>query len=163
MIAISDTSPLNYLLLIDHIALLPQIYEQVIIPEAVYRELSHPGAPKLVAEWISTRPTWAEVRIVSRVDTTVGLGRGESEAISLAMELSADVLLMDERKGRREARARGITVIGTLNILEEASARGMVSLPDAIARLQQTSFRASPAVFREILRRESVRVKEIRS
>jgi predicted nucleic acid-binding protein len=88
------------------------------------------------------------------------LGAGESEAISLALELKADVLLMDERKGRREALARGIAVAGTLNILESAAARGLVNLPEAIIRLQRTSFRASPALLREILRRESIRVQQ---
>lgn len=158
MIAISDTSPLNYLLLINHIALLPQLYKQVVIPHAVYIEMLNPGAPEAVSEWVSTLPSWTEVRSASSLDTTLRLGAGESEAISLALELRADVLLMDERKGRREALARGIAVIGTMNILEGAAARGLVNLPEAIACLQRTSFRASPALFREILRRESMRV-----
>jgi predicted nucleic acid-binding protein len=67
--------------------------------------------------------------------------------------LRADALLMDERKGRREAIARGLTVTGTLNILETAAGQGLIDLPQAIKRLQRTSFRASPELIREILKR----------
>lgn len=98
MIAVSDTSPLNYLLLINHIALLAQLYKQVVIPNAVYIEMLNPGAPELVSEWVSALPSWAEVRSASSLETTLRLGTGESEAISLALELKADVLLMDEAK-----------------------------------------------------------------
>lgn len=129
----------------------------MVIPNAVYVEMLNPGASELVSEWVSALPSWAEVRSASSLDTTLRLGAGESEAISLALELKADVLLMDERKGRREALARGIAVTGTLNILESGAARGLVNLPEAITRLQRTSFRASPALLREILRRELIK------
>jgi predicted nucleic acid-binding protein len=155
MIVVSDTSPLNYLLLINQIDLLPRLYGQVIIPNAVYAELLSPGAPQVVNKWVLSLPGWVEVHTAPSVDLTLQLGAGESEAITLALALKADVLLMDERKGRREALARGLAVTGTLNILDAAAERGMIDLRETISRLRQTSFRASPGLIREILERES--------
>lgn len=74
MIAVSDTGPLNYLLLINHIRLLPQLYEKVIIPHSVLIELLNPGAPKSVSEWASTLPGWAEVRKPLSPDTSLRFG-----------------------------------------------------------------------------------------
>jgi predicted nucleic acid-binding protein len=73
----------------------------------------------------------------------VELGDGEREAISLALEVHADVLLIDEQTGRREAEARDIEVAGTLAVLLQASLRGYFDLPEAIKRLRQYGFRAS--------------------
>jgi predicted nucleic acid-binding protein len=144
MIVVSDTSPLNYLLLVNQIDLLPRLYGKVIIPNAVYAELLSPGAPQVVTEWVLSLPGWVEVHTASTLDLTLHLGAGESEAITLALALKADVLLMDERKGRREAVARGLAVTGTLNILDAAAERGMIDLQEIISRLMQTSFRAAP-------------------
>jgi predicted nucleic acid-binding protein len=140
MIVVSDTSPINYLLLVDLIDVLPRLYGQVIVPNAVYVELRNPGAPQAVCDWVSNLPGWVEVHTVKNPDPSLALGAGEKEAITLAMTLKADVLLMDERKGRREAVARGLTVSGTLNVLEAAAELGLTDLPLAVARLQQTSF-----------------------
>jgi predicted nucleic acid-binding protein len=74
------------------------------------------------------------------------LGSGEREAISLALEVRADVLLIDERTGRREAEARRIAVAGTLAVLLQASLRGYFQLPDALRQLRQCGFRASPSI-----------------
>jgi predicted nucleic acid-binding protein len=157
MIVVSDTSPINYLLLIGLIEILPQLYGQVIIPDAVYAELRNPGAPEPVNKWVSNLPDWVEVHTAANPDPTLQLGAGEREAITLALALKADALLMDERKGRREALARGLAVAGTLNILEAAGERGQIDLPEAISRLQQTSFRASPGLIREVLKRDAER------
>lgn len=106
MIVVADTSPLNYLVLIGHVDLLPRMYGRVVVPEGVATELVDPGSPPEVRSWASTRPIWLEVR---RVDVPAGSGldavdAGEAEAIVLAEELRPDVLLMiDDRDGRREA------------------------------------------------------------
>jgi predicted nucleic acid-binding protein len=79
------------------------------------------------------------------------LGAGESEAIALALELHADALLLDDRKARQEAQRRGLTVTGTLAVLATAARRDLIDLPTAIARLQQTTFRAPTALIQSLL------------
>jgi predicted nucleic acid-binding protein len=74
------------------------------------------------------------------------LGAGEREAISLALEVHADVLLIDERAGRREAEVRHLEVAGTLAVLLQASLRGYFDLAEAMAQLRQYGFRASPSI-----------------
>jgi predicted nucleic acid-binding protein len=74
------------------------------------------------------------------------LGPGEREAISLALEVRADILLIDERTGRREAEARHIEVAGTLAVLLQASLRGYFDLPEAMKRLRQFGFRVSQPI-----------------
>jgi predicted nucleic acid-binding protein len=61
MIVVSDTSPINYLLLIDRIDLLPRLFEQIIIPEAVCDEMFAPAAPQILQQWIATPPPWLTV------------------------------------------------------------------------------------------------------
>jgi len=153
MIVVSDTSPLNYLILIGYAHLLEALYGQVIIPRAVWDELRQPGAPDPVREWVDDLPAWVEVREAFVPDTTLTLDLGEQEAITVALELKADLVLLDERRGRREAVGRGLAVTGTLGVLEAAARRGLVELPEAITRLKQTSFRAPPRLLEEMLER----------
>jgi predicted nucleic acid-binding protein len=83
------------------------------------------------------------------------LDPGESEAIALAVEVRADVLLVDERAGRQEALRWGLRVAGTLSVLDEAEQAGLVSFDHAIAELQKTTFRISQAVLAEIRAKRS--------
>ena len=71
---------------------------------------------------------------------------GEVEAISLAIEMKADLLLMDDRRARREAEACGLSVTGTLNVLQAAAQRDLLGLPVAIAKLQLTNFHISQRI-----------------
>jgi predicted nucleic acid-binding protein len=73
------------------------------------------------------------------------------------LSLNADALLLDERKGRREALVRGVTVSGTLNVLEQAAERGLVDLPKAFGALLQTNFRASTEIIQAMLQRDANR------
>ncbi len=79
MIVLSDTSPLNYLLLIGHVEILPAIFGGLIIPEAVAAELTHARAPDVVRHWIASPPAWCQVRTVTQLDRTIPLGKGEVE------------------------------------------------------------------------------------
>jgi predicted nucleic acid-binding protein len=83
------------------------------------------------------------------------LDPGESEAIALATEMHAEVLLIDERAGRREAVRRGLRVAGTLSVLDEPDQAGLASFDQAVAQLRRTSFRVSQAVLSEVAQKRS--------
>jgi predicted nucleic acid-binding protein len=76
-----------------------------------------------------------------------GLDRGEWEAIELAKELQANLLLIDEQSGVRVARELGFTVTGTLGVLVEAARSDLISIDEALARLSKTNFRRTPELF----------------
>jgi predicted nucleic acid-binding protein len=157
MIVIGDTAPLNYLMLIDRVDILPQLYDRVLIPLAVWEELQRPETPEAVLAWVAQPPPWLEIRPAEKSpDPAVqNLGAGEREAIALAEELHAERLIMDDRAARRVATQRNLTVIGTLGVLVEAVERGLTDFSDAMARLQQTSFYVSPEVLNHLLQRYS--------
>ena len=106
MIVVCDTSPVNYLVLINEIDLLPQLFTIVVLPAAVLTELQHPRTPPRVASWARELPPW--VRVISSEGPVgdVGLGRGEAEAIAVATQIAADTVLIDERKATVVARTR---------------------------------------------------------
>jgi predicted nucleic acid-binding protein len=143
---VSNTSPLNYLVLIGEIDVLPRLYGQVVIPSSVYQELRALETPEVVRSWIEHHPDWLET---SSETESVDLGlaslhAGEREAISLALHLQADALIIDERQGRNEAENRELKVIGTIGVLVSAHQRGLLDINDSISRLRETTFHVSP-------------------
>jgi len=154
MIVIADTTPLNYLVLIDLTHILAELFGQVVIPPAVLNELQSPQAPDAVREWFAHHPDWLVVKEVPQPDPTLAhLDPGEREAITLAQELQADLILLDENQGRREAINRGFNVTGTVGLLDRAGVRGLINVPTAVARLRQTTFRISPRLLNALLDR----------
>lgn len=153
MIVVSDTSPLCYLLLIDLIEVLPQLFGRVIIPEKVRDELLSPATPQVVREWISQPPDWLEVQIIlDRINPAVNqLDLGEQEAITLALELKADLILLDDLAARRIATQLQVNIVGVLGILVSAAEKGLIDVTAAIERLQQTTFRVSPKLIQSLL------------
>ena len=105
MIVVSDTTPLISLLKINHLDLLEKLFGQVLIPKAVFDELTVDERYKLEADQIR-RKEFIIVKAVQNLESAnllkraTGLDKGESEAIVLTDEVNADVLLMDEAKGR---------------------------------------------------------------
>ena len=101
-VVVADTSPINYLVLIDCIDVLRRLYAHVVIPEEVLKELNSDGAPPQVAAWIRTRPEWIEVRPAAtnvRLPVQVGedqLDAGEIAAIAVALGEDDSLLLIDE-------------------------------------------------------------------
>jgi predicted nucleic acid-binding protein len=155
MVVVADTSPVNYLILIDQIGILPRLYTRVLIPPAVFNELTHPAAPSPVREWSERRPVWLEVMSPKDTAALAQFDLGESQAIALACELRAGVVLIDELAGRKEAIRRGLKVAGTLSVLDDADRAGLVKFDEALVRLQKTSFRVSQAVLAEIEQKRS--------
>ena len=96
MVVVADTSPINYLVLIGQIDLLTRLYTRILIPPAVLAELKHPLAPKPVRDWACDTPKWLEVLSPKDSLTLAQLDLGEAETITLATEMHAEVLLMDE-------------------------------------------------------------------
>jgi predicted nucleic acid-binding protein len=157
MIVVADTSPINYLILIDEIDILAEMYGRVVIPHAVREDLLRPSTPEVVRNWISTSPDWIEVRSpVHAPDASLAtLDAGERDAIMLAGELRADQLIIDDRQGRREAEKRGISVMGTLGVLREAAILGLLDLRTAVKLLEGTSFHIAPEVLARLLKGRS--------
>ena len=153
MIIVSNTSPINDLILIGHINLLPELFQQIIIPQAVYSELSDASAPSPVQTWIATPPDWLKIQPVSQPSDAILdlLDPGEREAILLAQELNADLLLLDDMKARRTATERGLAITGILGILDQAATMKLIDLPTAVQNLQNTSFWASESLFQKLL------------
>jgi predicted nucleic acid-binding protein len=154
MIVVADTSPINYLILIGEIEIFAKMYGTVVIPRAVREELLRPSAPELVRNWTSQLPTWLEVHIpVNAPDASLAaLDPGERDAITLAGELNAVQLIVHDRKGRHEAERRGIPVIGTLGVIREAATLGLLDLPNAVKRLEATSFHVGPEILARLLK-----------
>lgn len=155
MIVVSDTSPLRYLILIEAESVLFKLFGEVVIPPAVFNELQQPRTPQIVRDWVAMRPAWLHVRTSAKVDPSLDVDLGEAEAITLASELRADALLIDDKKGRSAASSRGITTIGTLTVLEIAAQQGLVDLRAAFGRLRATNFRVSERMIHDALDRDS--------
>lgn len=118
-------------------------------------ELTHRLAPTSVQKWAVNAPAWVEVLSPKSGFVLAQLDPGESEAIALAAEVHADVVLIDEQAGRLEAVRRGLRVAGTLSVLDEADEVGLVDFEQAVAELQKTSFRVSQTVLAEIREKRS--------
>jgi predicted nucleic acid-binding protein len=163
MIIISDTSPINYLILIGEVDILEKLFGRVIIPQAVFNEVRREKTPPEVKAWISTAPAWLEVRQADLTwfTPTKKIGDGEREAIALAKELSADAILIDDRDGSAEARKMSLTVLSTITLLDGAAQRRLLDLPAAIDRLRQTTFRFPPTQIVEDLLKKDAERKQI--
>jgi predicted nucleic acid-binding protein len=158
MIVICDTSPLNYLVLIDLIEVVPKLMPGVVAPPEVLSELQRAGASEPVRRWAGAPPAWLQVRSPGRIEPGLELHAGETAAISLALELraaSAVQLLIDERMGRKVAQRYGLSTLGTLAVLRDGARAGYFEIDDAIARLRRTRFRATDELYEQL--RQSVR------
>jgi predicted nucleic acid-binding protein len=136
VIVVSDASPLVALSRVSRLPLLERLFGRVIVPMEVHAELlagAEDGEPFRSLGWLECRALsdrHVVAELVSRLDL------GEAEAIALAIELEADFVLMDERRGRMEARARGLRVVGLLGALVAAKQQGHLdSVADLLTRL----------------------------
>ncbi|MDO8366639.1 MAG: DUF3368 domain-containing protein [Saprospiraceae bacterium] len=157
MIVVSDTSALSALFLVGHLDLLPSLYGQVVVPPAVMREIlqlesqfGHDLSSLKNSSWISVIPVSdvKKVRVYRRV-----LDEGESEAIVLASEISADLLLIDEMRGRKVAQSAGIPYTGLLGVLLSAKSKGLLNAirPILDNLRSETSFRISQKLYDYVL------------
>jgi predicted nucleic acid-binding protein len=156
-LVVADTGPINYLILINAIGVLPKLFERVFVPAAVHAELIDVEAPEKVRAWIGQPPEWLEVRPNPESNDSSpeerALDEGERAAIALARAISADLILMDDRAGVAVAQQHGLAVTGTLGVLELAARRGLIDLAAALDRLKGTNFRYPPHIIDTLLAR----------
>ena len=156
-VVVSDTSPLHYLILCDAQEILPLLFQRVVIPPTVFRELQQPNTPARVKEWAGALPSRAGVQKPTALDLKLDVDAGELEAICLAQEINAAAVLMDDCAGRAAAQQCGLAVVGTMGLLEQAAVRGLLELPDVMAGLQQTNVRLDPKLIVAALDRDKAR------
>jgi predicted nucleic acid-binding protein len=153
---VSNTSPITNLAAVGQLDLLQQLYGNIIIPQAVYDEMASlgytvPGTIEIqTLSWIQTQQVINRT-LVTQLETEID--PGESEAIALAIELSANRLLIDDRQGRIAASRFGINTVGVLGILLVAKRRRLISsvkpvMDDLIA---QAGFRVSNQLYADVL------------
>ena len=131
----------------------------ITIPDAVFRELTHASAPESVRLWMEHLPDWLITRSVPVDPQSVSLAlaldatldAGESEAIQLALASGPDFILIDERRGRREATL--LRTIGALGVLIEAHRLGLLAEPvQVLDELRLQGFRVSSRLVEELRR-----------
>ena len=159
MIVISDTTPIITLMKLDRLELLRDIFAEITIPEAVYAELTNDLRFLKETETIR-HADYIHVAAaldrheVNRVMEAERLDRGESEAILLAKRLNADILLMDEARGRSAAKSMGISITGTIGVLLSAYQRELLTkadIADCIQKLQYYHRRIGPQYLRMLM------------
>ena len=159
MIVVSDTSPITNLAAIGQLDLLRQLYTTIVIPVAVYNEMVAVGKPVPGAIEVQTL-SWIQTQIIANPQSVIdvqisydNIDLGEAEAIILALELKADLLLMDERRGRVLAANYGLRVTGLLGILLQAKRNGFIpAIKPVIEQLiEEADFRVSSKLYETVL------------
>jgi predicted nucleic acid-binding protein len=159
MSVVSDSSPLINLARIGRLDLFPQLYDKLVVPEAVWREVvvegvGQSGAKEIeAASWIQVRPA-ANRELVQALRQE--LDAGEAEAIALALQVGAELLLIDEHLGREIALYMGVRCIGLIGVLVEAKRKGLISgvrpLMDALRDV--AGFWVDKVLYRRVLQDE---------
>ncbi|MGB1204906.1 MAG: DUF3368 domain-containing protein [Chitinophagales bacterium] len=154
MIIISDTSVITYLLQLDSISILQALFQKVVIPIAVKEELEKIPSQRSFLE----RNNWIIPMSIQNLvlfnELSKELDRGEAEAIVLSLELKADILLIDEKKGRKIAKKHGIFITGLLGVLIDAKNQGLLEKvkPLLDKLIYEHEFRLKPKLYRHVLK-----------
>ena len=159
MIVVSDSTPLISLMKASQLDILEKLFGDVLIPEAVFSELTTNEAFPEEAALIQ-RSTYIKVvkvgdrKAVSLLQRATGLDRGESEAIVYADDTHADLLMMDEVQGRKVAKSMGIPIMGSVGILVNAFRDGLLTESDvetALNRMKQSGRHISDRLIQDAL------------
>lgn len=127
MLIVSDASPLISLALLDKLELLDKLFDQVYVPDEVYRELTQKDKP-----YYDKFATYLEGKVKKVKDLTSvnilknEIDAGEAEAIVLALEEGIKDILIDDNKGRTKAKMNGLIPIGIVGILLRAKQKGLI-------------------------------------
>jgi uncharacterized protein len=156
---VSDSSALINLARIGKLELMRDLYGEVRIPEAVWQEAVVKGEGQAGASEIKSAP-WIKAQSVKNTELVKALQQeldaGESEAIALALETQAELLLMDERLGRDTARHLGLPFTGLIGLLVEAKRKGLIAnIKSEVDALRNVAgFRITDSLYRQILHDE---------
>lgn len=156
MIVVSDTSILINLAWLGELELLQALYGEILIPSAVWTEVVEKGSGKPGSEEIKNA-SWINVHSVTNQKLVKALRQdldaGESEAIALALETQADLILMDERLGRATAQYFGLKYIGLVGVLTVARKKKLI--PEIRSRMDklrnEIGFYLSDALYNRVL------------
>lgn len=159
MIVVSDTTPIISLIKINRLDLLEELFSEVLIPDAVFRELTTNTIFANEAQIVKSSSflkisSVQNKKALQLLKAVSGLDDGESEAIILADELKASVLVMDERKGRKVAQKMGINITGTVGILIQAYDEKKISAADVksyLTQLKNSNIRLSESLIQQAL------------
>jgi uncharacterized protein len=151
VLVVSDASPVILLSRLGLLDLLPELYDRVVIPRAVFHEVvvqgaGLPGSQELRdAEWLNLLDHDPDSLLLRGL--TAELGPGEAAALSLATSVQADLVLIDERQGRLVAQRLGLKVKGTVGVLVAARQQGFLpQLRPLLDELVRQGARLSPAL-----------------
>jgi uncharacterized protein len=153
MLVISDTSSITNLIQIQQLDILRKLYGTVVITKAVFDELKIIDYQKVILE----KADWIIVaQLQNRTLATIleiELDKGEAESIALAVEIDADLLLIDEKKGRRIAKAQGLTIIGLLGVIVEAKNLGIINFVKPLLDdlINKANFRIGIKLYNDVL------------
>lgn len=132
-VIISDASCLILLAKIDKVEVLHKLFGKIVTTQAVADEFGRP-----LPEWVNIRNPKSDINFIALQDT---LGKGESSAIALSLELDESILIIDELRGRRIAKQLGLTITGTLGVIAQAKIAGVIpSVIPIIEKIKQTDF-----------------------
>jgi len=159
MKVVSNTSPLINLARIGRLDLLYRLYGELVIPRAVWDEVVVKGAGQAGADevksasWIKTQATTNKPLVQALRHE---LDAGEAEAIALALEIGADLLIMDERLGRENARYLGLRYIGLIGVFIAAKRQGLITeiKPHLDALRSIAGFRIDNTLYVRVLKDE---------
>ena len=159
MTVVSDTSVLIHLARIDRFGLLRRLYSEITVPEAVWRETVVEGERRPGASELNSARTSGWVEVVSVTPDTgtwqllrQALDAGEADALALADQIGADLVLLDESAARRRARSLGLRKTGTVGVLLRAKRKGMIDeLRPELDHLRATAFWIDEALYRRVL------------
>src|SRR6185369_4967657 len=156
MIVVSNTSPITSLAAVGQFELLQKLYGEIHIADAVWHELNHgerrhPGSHEVeAAAWVGRHSVSNQSLVtVLRRD----LDQGESETLALAIELKADLVLLDEQEGRHAAMRFGLRPLGVLGVLLRAKSLGVIGKvrPLLNALREQAGFFVGKSLYQQIL------------
>lgn len=155
MVLVSNSSPIIHLAKINKLSLLKDLYGKLFVPQKVYSECTdtryYQNEVKLInnADWLQVK-TILDYKLFSLLNSE--LDAGEAEALILAMELNADLILLDDKEARVKGRILDIRATGTLGVLIKAKQKCLIdSLEVNITQLQDSGFRLSPNLIAKVL------------
>jgi uncharacterized protein len=153
LVVISDTSPITNLIAIGRLGLLNKLFVDIVVPIGVYNELIEIPRNETTLKdcnWIHVRETRNLITVAEFLND---LDQGEAEAISIAIELKADLVLIDEKLGRRIAEENGLKITGLLGVLQRAKLKAFIDevKPILDQLIEDTGFRVHPKLYKEVL------------